>query len=419
MAKTDRATTGKTRCAVPSAEDSEAFWKGRVAVLWIVQLLSLTAFCFAIPFAPFHMQSMGDFAPGRLALLTALFFAGGPLGLAVMAPLWGRAADRFGARLMLLRACFLGAVIMLAMGMATTPFWLIALRCIQGLVTGTVPATQSMVVACTPERYHGKALGALSAAEYGGATVGVFVGGVVAGRFGFAVGFRIAALLLVASGILTLFGVPRQSLPATPPPDANSAADTSPAGGRALAPLGLLGMLLLVTLAFQLDLPSVPLLLQELAGGTPQEAAGAMGRLAAVASAASILAGFLVARAAGRLLPGTLLWKLLLAAGFATAVTSVVASPAQMVLARAVVAFFSGAAFPVLQTWMVGRTAPDRRSTMLGWGFSARAIGWVLGPAIGALLAAFCGLRGTFVGAGSALAATAWLTRPRNDLTRE
>jgi DHA1 family multidrug resistance protein-like MFS transporter len=103
---------------------SSVNWKTNLAVIWVSQLLSIAGFFFALPFGPYYIQELGVHDPSRIKFWVALFGAAPPLSLAIFSPFWGMLADRYGRRLMLLRANFVAAVILGAMSMvhSAAPF---------------------------------------------------------------------------------------------------------------------------------------------------------------------------------------------------------------------------------------------------------------------------------------------------------
>ena len=87
-------------------------WQRNLFYVWLSQFLSIMGFGFAMPFVPFYMQDLGVTDPVRLKIWVSIFAGATPLMIAISAPLWGRMADRYGRRLMLLRANFCAAVIL-------------------------------------------------------------------------------------------------------------------------------------------------------------------------------------------------------------------------------------------------------------------------------------------------------------------
>ena len=89
-----------------------AGWARTLAVLWFAQIIAEVAFSFALPFIPlFISQDLGVTDPSQAALWAGMMAGGFALVMAVLGPVWGTVADRFGRRLMILRALFGAAVV--------------------------------------------------------------------------------------------------------------------------------------------------------------------------------------------------------------------------------------------------------------------------------------------------------------------
>ena len=82
------------------------------------------------------------------------------------APLWGIIADRWGRKLMVLRAMFGAAVVLALTGLAPNIYYVIALRFAQGLFSGTVAAASALVAASIPNNKMPFAMGLLMVAVF-------------------------------------------------------------------------------------------------------------------------------------------------------------------------------------------------------------------------------------------------------------
>ena len=98
---------------------------------------------------------------------------------ALVAPLWGRLADRYGRKLMLIRASLGMAVAMSLIGMAQNVWQLVGLRLLAGLLGGYASGSTVLVATQTPKERSGWALGTLSSAIMAGNLVGPLIGGVL------------------------------------------------------------------------------------------------------------------------------------------------------------------------------------------------------------------------------------------------
>ncbi len=114
---------------------------------------------------------------------------------------------------MLLRANFAAFIILMGMGLATSAETLLWLRAAQGIFTGTMTASQTLVSVNTPEAKHGLALGALSSAIFSGSLFGAFIGGNFAEIYGHSNAFYLSGLLTFSSALLILVGAREEFYP--------------------------------------------------------------------------------------------------------------------------------------------------------------------------------------------------------------
>jgi len=116
------------------------------------------------------------------------------LGFAIMAPIWGMLADRYGRKLMVMRATFAGAILMVLMVFVINVQQLVLLRILHGVFTGTIAAATTLVVSVVPKQYSGVAFGSLQTAVYLGTSLGPLLGGIAADSLGYRSSFGSQAL---------------------------------------------------------------------------------------------------------------------------------------------------------------------------------------------------------------------------------
>ena len=374
-------------------------WKKNFVVVWFSQFLSIMGFSFAMPFAPFFMQELGVTDPAKLKMWVALFAAAAPVTLAILAPVWGLLADRYGRRIMLLRANFAAAVVLALMGTVHSVATLVGLRLLQGIFTGTVAAAQTMVSVQAPPHRRGFTLGALSAAVYSGGMTGAFVGGIYADWFGYRAAFYAAGALLFLAGLLVLLGTSETFIRPAELTPMESQPERVPRDARTVV----LPILLVITaIAFvrTFDGAFLPLLAQEIHGSM----AGASiwtGLLNASGGIAGLLAAPLLGRLADRV-PAPRLGKVsALGAGMLMIPQGLAHGFPLLMAARFGTYFCSGGLDPVFQAWLSRITPEKRRGFVFGWSNTASAIGWITSPLVSGWVASQFGIRAVFfVGAG-------------------
>jgi MFS transporter, DHA1 family, multidrug resistance protein len=180
-------------------------WKKTFASSFIAQILSILGFSFALPFLPFFIGQLGDYNAGEQAYWAGITLAASGLTLAVFAPIWGILADRYGRKLMVVRAMFGGTAVLFLISFVQTVPQLIICRLFQGMFTGTVAASVALVASVVPQHRSGFTLGMMQTAVFMGTTIGPFFGGLAADAYGYRISFRIGALLCLLGGMLVYF----------------------------------------------------------------------------------------------------------------------------------------------------------------------------------------------------------------------
>lgn len=182
-------------------------WRRTLYTVWITQFVAVLGFAFVIPFIPYYIQELGITDVKKAGMWAGLVTSAQAVSMALMAPVWGALADRYGRKLMVLRASFAGAVVMSLMGLVTNVQQLVVLRFIQGMLTGTVAATTTLVASTVPRERAGMALGSLQTAIFLGISLGPLLGGVSGDTLGYRPSFWITGGLLFVSGILVMLFV--------------------------------------------------------------------------------------------------------------------------------------------------------------------------------------------------------------------
>ncbi len=192
-------------------------WQRTLAIIFLAQLSAATGFSLIFPFLPFYVESLDSTTGLSTELLAGLVYSAQGFTMMIAAPIWGALADRYGRKLMVERATFGGAVLLLLMGFVHTAEQLILLRAVQGLITGTVSASNALVAAEAPRERAGFAMGTVQVALWSGIAVGPLIGGTLADAFGYRVPFVVTAILLAAAGVLVWWGVDEHFRPAQAP----------------------------------------------------------------------------------------------------------------------------------------------------------------------------------------------------------
>src|SRR5579859_5524451 len=107
-------------------------WRSVLVAVCIAQATAIVGFDFTLPFVPLYLQNdLGIHGMAATALWSGLIGFGPAIPATIFGPIWGRLADRYGYRTMLLRAMLSASVLITLMGFAGSPWVLLSLRMIQ------------------------------------------------------------------------------------------------------------------------------------------------------------------------------------------------------------------------------------------------------------------------------------------------
>src|SRR5712691_1803177 len=107
-------------------------WRRNVWALTLTVFISFVGFQFFSPFLPLYIRELGVTDPAKVALWAGAIAAITPIMSGVLAPVFGRLADRFGRKMMLIRSLVGFTFVIAAMGLVTSVQQLFAARLIMG-----------------------------------------------------------------------------------------------------------------------------------------------------------------------------------------------------------------------------------------------------------------------------------------------
>ncbi|HFI0450985.1 TPA: multidrug efflux MFS transporter [Streptococcus suis] len=195
-------------------DEASHYWQRNLKVAWLGNFLTGVSFTLVMPFISVFVEELGVGA-GQVEHYAGLAVSANALAAAVMAPIWGSLADRYGRKPMMVRAAF--AMIFTMGGMAFVPnvFWLIVLRVLNGMFTGYIPNATALIASQVPKDKTGYALGTLSTGAVAGNLIGPTLGGFLAELVGVHTVFLLVGLLYALVVVLTVFYIREDFKPLT------------------------------------------------------------------------------------------------------------------------------------------------------------------------------------------------------------
>jgi MFS family permease len=367
-----------------------------------------TGFAFVLPFMPlFVVRELGVAEPENAALWAGVLIGVGPLLAGLLAPTWGRLADRYGQKGIAAKA-LVAYVVLLALSAAVTSVGqLLALRIGVGLFGGIGPLGLAMATAQASREDTGRAVGLVQAAQILSAAIGPLAGGILADAIGMRRTFlATAALCALALLLLVVFYEER-------PPTASK---RTASGGGFRSIVALPGVIALLVVLFVVNFigrsftPILPLHLG-LLGVADARLASATGVLIAAYSLAAAASAWALGRLSRTRSPHTLLVGTLVGGALIVAPMALVPS-FELVLALAVLlGLVAGGSLTLCYT-IGGLMVPEGvRTAAFGFFSSAALFGGAVAPSVAGLVAHLA-LRGIYlVDAALYLALVAALAR--------
>lgn len=380
-------------------------WEKNLYAVWVGQFLALAGANLVFPFIPFFIEDLGVQDPKDQALWTGISSAATGAMLFISSPFWGSLADRFGRKNMLLRA-YAGAMVTITLQAFVQNLWqLVALRALQGMFVGTIPAATALVAAGTPQRRVAYALGLVQMAVFTSQTVGPVIGGLLAEAFGFRLTFAAGGLMYVVSFVLCVFFV-KEEFRRPEPGQRSSYIGNLRDVIRTPSMLLLITVMFLVSSAAVFVRPVVPLVVESFSEASVETKSGLVFAAIAVTSAVAAVGSGRIAERSGY---RNALVGATIGAGVGYALVYFADQLWSLMLLMAVVGIFSGAMIPMVNA-LIGASAPDgKQGSAFGLVGSAQALSFAVAPLLGGATAAQLGIHAGFPIIGALLIGVAAL----------
>lgn len=379
------------------SENSESnLWKRNVFVLWFGVFMTGIALSEVMPFLALYIDTLGDFSKNELTFYSGAVFAITFLVTAIVSPFWGKLADRKGRKLMMLRAALGMAIVLFLMGYVSNVWELFALRALQGAMGGFVSNSNALIATQTPKEHAGHALGILVTGMTAGNLLGPLFGGTLASLVSYRMSFHITGVILFLVFLLTLFLVKEELVKISPRTARASTAQLWQAVPNKQLILGLFITTMLVQTVNTSINPIVSLFVRELTHNASNTTFIA-GVVAAMPGIATVIAAPQFGKIGDRV--GT---DRMIKIGFMIAVvafvpTAFVTSIFMLMVFRFIVGISDATMLPAVQTMLTKNSPMAMTSRIFSYNQSFQAVGSVMGPMFGALIASMFDYRGIFI----------------------
>jgi len=362
-------------------------------------MLSGSSYTMVIPFLPLYLLDIGV-SQNEVNMWSGVIFSVSFLVAGLMAPYWGRCADKTGKRRMIMRAGFSLAVVYFLGAFVRNPIDLLVVRILQGFANGFVPASMAIVASSTPKDKMGFSLGFMQTALLIGGILGPLAGGGLSHLFGMRLSFVIAAgiIFLGTIGVGMLVKEPENN---NPPSEGSITDDLK----RALHNRKLVEMLLLL-----FSVQMVSMMLQPLISLYVAELQGNMEGVALTAGIVYSLAGIAGAIAAptwGKVGQRKGFLNILVFAFVGAGVFNMGQFFAGSIYSFSALQFIFGlfivGVYPAINTIAVNSTDKAFQGRIFGLTTTANQMGSMVGPILGGFISSWFGIKPVFLFTGSVL----------------
>ncbi|MEK5037472.1 MFS transporter [Sporosarcina sp. FSL K6-3457] len=372
--------------------------KRNFIIILISNFLVAGTMTMIMPFLSLYIETFGDHSDAYVQKWSGLIFGASFVTAFIMSPIWGRVADKYGFKPILLINGFGIATSVFLMGFVDSVEMFFLLRLLNGVVTGFIPTSLAFVSSQTAKEEAGKMLGTLQMGSVTGTLFGPALGGLLADTFGFQYTFIITSVSVVVAAIIVLFGIQEQR---------RAKSDRTNRYSRKAILSGLLHHRLMlnvmvVTALIQIGNFSIQPLLSLYVAQLSD--AKDVAFLAGITFSAAGLGNLLFARHWGKLgddIGYEKVLSLLLLLSFLFIIPQAFVTELwQLIICRLLFGIAIGGMIPIT-TALVRREAPvDIQGEVMGYNTSFRFLGNIIGPMFGGIVSGFIGISSVFLVTG-------------------
>lgn len=371
-------------------------WKSNLFVIWLSQFLAMVGFGCCMPFIPLLLkENLHIDDPNLRGVYTNIYYLASMVSLCIATSVWGMLADRFGRKLMLLRASYAAALFYPLLAFASNFWVLAAIRFVCSFFSGTVNPAQTLLIATTPKEKHGFVLGVLSTGTNSGNMLGYLLGAEIVERFGYTQAFLTCGAIYLTSAILVhLFARDDFNVKLAKKQRSTNKYKFKEVATPAV--IWLLVLFLCFGVSNRLLQPNMALLVEEVIGGI-KGAARYTGIVSAAASVGGFLAGLCMGWLCDRIAPRKLMVPILIFSSAFTAAMAFSTNVHMLIVCRFLAAFAICGIQPALQLMLTKITRDELRGTYFGWSGSVNTAGGIVCSFLGGTVVWFCGIRGVYM----------------------
>lgn len=385
------------------AEVGAGPWKRNLIVCVFGSFTTIVAMTLLLPFLPLYVEQLGVTEHAAIVQWSGIAYGATFFTAALTAPLWGQLGDRYGRKLMLIRASLGMAVAMSLIGIAHNVWQLVGLRLLAGLLGGYASGSMILVAAQTPKPRSGWALGVLSSGIMAGNVVGPLIGGSLPPLIGIRATFLLAGAVIFITFLGTTFLIHEERRPP-------QARHRKLRGGWSLVPdkrpvVAMLATGVLLMVANMSIEPIITVYVAQLV--EPPRVTFFAGLAMSAGALGSILSSSQLGKLADRVGHSTVIIICLAVSAALLIPQAFVVNGWQLIFLRFLMGLALGGLLPCIASVIRHNVPESIAGSILGYSVSAQYVGQVIGPLAGGVVGGHIGMPAVFLGTSVLMAAGA------------
>jgi MFS family permease len=370
-----------------------AHWQRNLIVCVFGSFTTIVAMTLLLPFLPLYVEQLGVSNHAAIVQWSGIAYGATFFTAALTAPLWGRLGDRYGRKLMLIRASLGMAVAMSLIGMAHSVWELVGLRLLTGLLGGYASGSMVLVAAQTPKARSGWALGVMSSGIMAGNVVGPLIGGALPPLIGIRSTFLLAGAVIFVTFLGTTFFIREEKRPPQAKGKSRGGWAAIP-DKRPIVAMFATGVLLMIA-----NMSIEPIITVYVAQFVvPAQVTFIAGIVMSAAALGSILSSSQLGKLADRVGHWTIIIVCLAVSAVLLIPQAFVADGWQLIVLRFLMGVALGGLLPCIASVIRHNVPETMAGGILGYSVSAQYVGQVVGPLAGGYVGGHIGMRAVFLG---------------------